>query len=101
MRLILVTLLVMLIGLQARLWLTDEGYQEVWRLRDQVSQQAVENGNLRLRNAVLEAEVRDLKDGLAAAEERARTDLGMIGEQETFFQVVPAEGASAPAPRNP
>ena len=90
-RLLLGTLLLLLIALQARLWLSDGGYREVWRLRAQVSEQVNENSSLALRNAVLEAEVADLKGGLAAAEERARTDLGMIGEQETFFQVVPTQ----------
>ena len=81
----------LLVALQARLWLSEGGYREVWRLRQQVGEQSQQNQNLVLRNAVLEAEVADLKSGLAAAEERARTDLGMIGEGETFYQVVPAE----------
>ena len=89
LRLLLGLLLVLLVALQARLWLSDSGLREVWRLREQVREQVNENSQLALRNAVLEAEVADLKSGLAAAEERARTDLGMIGEQETFFQVVP------------
>ena len=88
-RLFLGTLLLLLIALQARLWLSDGGNREVWRLRAQVGDQVNENSSLALRNAALEAEVVDLKGGLAAAEERARTDLGMIGQQETFFQVVP------------
>ncbi len=88
-RLFLGTLLLLLIVLQARLWLSDGGHREVWRLRAQVRDQVNENSSLALRNAALEAEVVDLKGGLAAAEERARTDLGMIGQQETFFQVVP------------
>ena len=90
-RLSLVILLLLLVALQTRLWLSDGGYREVWRLRQQVGEQTAQNNDLVLRNAVLEAEVADLKGGLAAAEERARTDLGMIGERETFYQVVPAE----------
>jgi cell division protein FtsB len=95
-RALLTTLLVLLIALQARLWLSDDGYREVWRLRAQVAEQHAENARLTLRNSTLDAEVADLKGGLAAAEERARTDLGMIGEQETFFQVVPAQGHRTP-----
>jgi cell division protein FtsB len=91
MRALLAILCVLLIGLQPRLWLSDDGYKEVWRLRAQVASQMDENNGLALRNSALEAEVSDLKGGLAAAEERARTDLGMIGEQETFFQVVPGD----------
>ena len=90
-RLSLGILLLLLVALQTRLWLSDGGYREVWRLRQQVSEQTAQNDHLVLRNAALEAEVADLKGGLAAAEERARTDLGMIGERETFYQVVPAE----------
>ncbi len=53
------------------------------------------NESLRERNAVLDAEVINLKQGRDAAEERARTDLGMIGKQETFYQVVPSAGKSS------
>ena len=94
-RVLLATLFVVLIALQVRLWLSDDGYREVWRLRAQVSDQLDENSRLALRNSALDAEVSDLKGGLAAAEERARTDLGMIGGQETFFQVVPGHGHRA------
>jgi len=87
-------LLVLLAVLQAQLWFSDDGYREVWRLRSQAGAQEIENQSLLDRNIALEAEVIDLKEGLAAAEERARTDLGMIREEETFFQVIPAEKAS-------
>jgi len=88
---LLITLLALLAVLQARLWFSDGGYREVWRLRGQASTQETENQSLLDRNMALEAEVMDLRDGLAAAEERARTDLGMIRLEETFFQVIPAE----------
>ena len=101
MRLLFVTLVLMLAALQGKLWLSDDGYREVWRLRAEVDRQIEDNRRLQMRNGILEAEVRDLKDGLAAAEERARTDLGMIGERETFFQVVPAQGSSSTDRRNP
>jgi cell division protein FtsB len=52
------------------------------------------NESLRIRNAALDAEVVNLKQGRDAAEERARTDLGMIGKQETFYQVVPVADSS-------
>ncbi len=93
MRTLLITLLAVLAVLQARLWFSDGGYREVWRLRAQASTQEAENQSLLDRNTALEAEVVDLRHGLAAAEERARTDLGMIRVQETFFQVIPAETA--------
>ena len=59
------------------------------KLRSAVAEQSALNDSLRERNAALDAEVINLKQGMDAAEERARTDLGMIGERETFYQVVP------------
>ena len=64
------------------------------KLRTAVADQRDLNDSLRERNAALDAEVINLKQGLDAAEERARTDLGMIGESETFYQVVPVAAAS-------
>ncbi|NNG14270.1 MAG: cell division protein FtsB, partial [Gammaproteobacteria bacterium] len=65
---------------------------EVWQLRQQINTQKDENKQLQERNAALEAEVQDLKQGLAAIEERARNELGMVKKDETFFQVVEEEG---------
>jgi len=90
MRWMLVLLGVAAIALQADLWLADDGYRKTVRLRAAVAEQRVLNEQLRERNASLDAEVINLKQGLAAAEERARTDLGLIGRQETFYQVVSA-----------
>lgn len=87
MRILLLSLTVILGLVQARLWLSEEGLREVWRLSDQVVEGTEENRRLAVRNSALEAEVTDLKQGLAAAEERARTDLGMVAEGETFFQI--------------
>ncbi len=78
--------------LQAQLWLSDGGYRKTMKLRAAVAEQRAMNEGLRGRNAALDAEVVNLKQGLEAAEERARTDLGLIGRQETFYQVVPDAG---------
>ncbi len=75
--------------LQAELWLGENGYRKTLNLRDAVSEQRAQNSSLKARNAALDAEVINLKEGRDAAEERARTDLGMIGKAETFYQVVP------------
>ncbi len=83
-------LLVILVTLQYRLWLSDDGVREVGRLNDAVEAQRAENERLRTRNAQLGAEVVDLKRGMDALEERARSELGMIARRETFYQVVPA-----------
>ena len=82
------------LGLQAELWLSDNGYQKTRKLRAAVAEQRALNDALRERNASLDAEVINLKQGRDAAEERARTDLGMIGEHETFYQVVPVASAT-------
>jgi cell division protein FtsB len=78
------------LSLQAELWFTDDGYRKTLKLRTAVAEQSALNDSLRERNAALDAEVINLKQGVDAAEERARTDLGMIGLHETFYQVVPA-----------
>jgi cell division protein FtsB len=78
--------------MQGQLWLSDSGFIKTSDLRQAVEAQRTQNESLRDRNRALEAEVMNLKTGRAAAEERARTDLGMIGRSETFYQVVPAGG---------
>jgi len=83
-------LIVVLALLQARLWLSNGGMREVWRLEAEVARRTEDNNRLATRNSALDAEVLDLKQGLAAAEERARTELGMIQAGETFYQIAPA-----------
>jgi cell division protein FtsB len=94
MRFLMVVLVVVFALLQARLWLSNGGLREVWRLEAEVARRVEENDRLEARNSALEAEVRDLKQGLAAAEERARTELGMIHSGETFYQIAPAPTAA-------
>ena len=94
MRLLMVVLAVVLVLLQARLWLSNGGLREVWRLETEVARRVEDNQRLAARNTALEAEVLDLKQGLAAAEERARTELGMIHSGETFYQIAPAPPAA-------
>lgn len=89
MRILFISFVVILALVQSRLWLSDEGLREVWRLQTQVAERTEENRHLAARNAALEGEVTDLKQGVAAVEERARTDLGMIAEGETFYQITP------------
>ena len=82
-------LLISLLALvQFRLWVGDESLAEVWRLRQAIESQDSENVLLKSRNQRLEAEVRDLKNGLEAVEERARLELGMIRRDEIYFQIV-------------
>ena len=94
-RIVASILLAALLALQYRLWISDDGMRDVWRLEAAIDAQRQENARLRERNLTLAAEVRDLKEGRTAIEERARTDLGMIGANETFFQVVPPDPKTA------
>jgi cell division protein FtsB len=89
-RWLLVILAIAGLGLQTELWFSDDGYRKTLKLRAAVADQRALNETLRERNAALDAEVINLKQGVDAAEERARTDLGMIGKHETFYQVVPS-----------
>ena len=88
MRWLVWLLIVLLVLLQYRLWVGDGSFAEVWDLYQQVEMQREENQQLRERNQALEAEVQDLKQGLGAIEERAREELGMIKEGETFYQII-------------
>lgn len=91
-------LAVALILLQYRIWVSDDGLRGVRRLQHAVAAQQALNATLIQRNTRLEAEVEDLKSGTAAIDELARSDLGMIGPDETFYQVVePAPAGSKPA----
>jgi cell division protein FtsB len=84
--------------LQYRLWLSDSGVRELARMQQAVTQQQAQNAVLVERNRQLAAEVRDLKTGMAALEERARSELGMIAGNETYYQVVPAKPDATRAP---
>ena len=81
-------LLALLLLLQYPLWFGTGGVRAVWDLHKESETQRAENAKLAERNRALAADVIDLKDGLAAIEERARAELGMIKKGETFYQVV-------------
>ena len=83
----LAILLLLLILLQYRLWLGDGGYASVYRLNREIQTQSHANKALNTRNRQLEAEINSLKEGDAATEERARADLGMVKEGESFFLI--------------
>ena len=88
MKTVVAILVVLLLMLQYALWVSDDGLPSVWRLEQAVTAQRQENAALKERNAGLKAEVDDLKQGLDAVEERARSELGMVKKGETFYQVV-------------
>lgn len=84
--------------LQYPLWLGKGSWLRVWDLNRQISEQQEKNNALKARNDTLDAEVRDLKSGRAAIEERARSELGMIKQDEVFYQVLDNTTPKAAAP---
>ena len=88
MRLLIAILLLLVLLLQYKLWFGDGNLRKVWELEARVAEQQRLIGELKERNQALAAEVADLKQGLEAIEERARTEFGMIKKGETFIQVI-------------
>ena len=82
--------------LQYPLWLGKGSWLRVWDLSQQIDKQKESNATLKARNDTLDAEVRDLKQGYAAIEERARSELGMVKQDEVFYQVM--DGVALPPP---
>jgi cell division protein FtsB len=107
MRLILVSVAAMLLLIQYPLWLGKGGWLRTWDLDQQVKMAHRKTDEIKARNAKLNSEVRDLKDGTGAIEERARSELGMIKDDEIFGQILqggnagkgsaPQAAAGAPA----
>ena len=91
MRWIIILLIVFFIGLQYRLWFGEGSWEQIVFLQRQMEDQSLVNQRLQDRNKVLENEVRDLKSGLDSVEERARSDLGLIKEGETFYLLIDEE----------
>ena len=88
MRVVNLLLVAVLFGLQYRIWVGEGSLAEVWRLNQQIEQQLARNAEVAQRNQQLHADVLDLKKGLKAIEEHARRELGMIGKDEVFYQVL-------------
>ena len=111
MRWLAVALLVVVVLLQHPLWLGKGGWLRVWDVDRQLQQQKETNQQLEMRNAGFDAEVRDLKQGYDAIEERARFELGMVKQDEVFVQIpdkpasdkaaAPVAGIPATGPRLP
>ena len=99
MRVLAGILSALILLIQVPLWLGKGGWLTAWRLESKLDTERAKNLQLEDRNAALAAEVRDLKQGTEAIEERARSELGMIRHDEVFFQLpVQPAGAARPAP---
>lgn len=90
-RIVIAVLVLIFIGLQYRLWVGEGSLAEVSSLRQQISDQQAALADLHEKNAALRAEVEDLKQGVEAIESRARSELGLVREDETYFQLVEPE----------
>jgi cell division protein FtsB len=99
MRVLAVIFVLLILGLQYPLWFGKGGWLHVRELDRQIQAQKAHNQELKARNEALDAEVRDLKQGYAAIEERAREELGMIKQDEVFFQVVESKPPAQAAPK--
>ncbi|MFK8028264.1 MAG: cell division protein FtsB [Gammaproteobacteria bacterium] len=93
MKLFVLFLVTVFLILQYQLWIDRDGVRKLVHLSDRIEEQTEKNQQLYERNEVLAAEVEDLKSGFDAIEERARMELGMIREGETFFQVIEKENS--------
>ncbi|MBX9811837.1 MAG: cell division protein FtsB [Burkholderiales bacterium] len=97
MRLLALALATLIALIQYPLWLGKGSWLRVWEVDRQIRAQREINQKLQARNAALDAEVNDLKQGFEAIEERARSELGMVKQDEIFFQILdPTVDASAP-----
>ena len=102
MRILSIVFAALILLLQYPLWLGKGGWLRVWEIDRQVKAQKDVNARMRVRNDALDAEVRDLKQGYDAIEERARYELGMIRQDEIFFHVMektPVIQSAEPAPK--
>jgi cell division protein FtsB len=88
-------------SLQYPLWLGKGSWLRVWNVNKQVTEQKEKNSIEKQRNDTLRAEVRDLKQGNDAVEERARSELGMIKSDEVFYQVIDQPLPNKPANQLP
>lgn len=88
MKALIAILVLIFLSLQYQLWIGEGSLPEVWKLEDELAKQKQENRALQKRNMSLAAEVEDLKKGLDAVEEYARDELGMIKNNEVFYQII-------------
>jgi len=100
MRLLAITLAGLIVLIQYPLWLGKGGLLRAWEMEQQIATQRETNSRMQARNNALDAEVLDLKQGLAAIEERARNELGMIRRDEIFFQVLESPSTDSDAVRS-
>ena len=85
MKFIALLLVLLLVMMQVNIWLTKDGYSRIAEIKELIQDQQKENNEMVSRNSQLKEEIKDLKDGYSAIEEKAREDIGMIKEGEEFY----------------
>ena len=85
MKFLALLLVLLLVMMQVNVWLTKDGYSRVAEIKELIQDQQKENNEMVSRNSQLKEEIKDLKDGYSAIEEKAREDIGMIKEGEEFY----------------
>jgi cell division protein FtsB len=101
MQILVAALIAVLTVMQYLLWVDEDGVRQTYALRISVQAQTEENAALNERNRALEADIKDLKTGLMAIEERARSEMGMIRQDETFYRLLEEPPSKSIAPDNP
>lgn len=97
MKWIVAVLVLIILGLQYRLWFGEGSVEQIVQLQREIEKQKIENAALQERNRALLAQIRELKEGTEGIEGKARADIGMIKEGETFYFITDEKpGASAP-----
>tara|TARA_B110000196_G_scaffold189600_1_gene162365 strand:- start:560 stop:853 length:294 start_codon:yes stop_codon:yes gene_type:complete len=86
-KLVFVILLALLIALQINIWVKKDGYKKMKEIENLIALQTIENENMTIRNNRLKEEIKDLKNGQDAIEEKARIDIGMVKEGEEFYLI--------------
>lgn len=102
MKWVVAVLLLIILGLQYRLWFGEGSVEQIIQLQREIEKQKIENAALQERNRALLAQIRELKEGTEGIEDKARTDIGMIKEGETFYFITDDkknQPAPAPSPR--
>ena len=93
MKVLLTILIILFSYLQYKLWIAEGKVQDSWSLEQRINTLKTKNKTLTERNNALQAEVSNLKSGLDVIEEKARSELGFVGKEETFFQYIEADNA--------
>lgn len=101
MKWIVAILILIILGLQYRLWFGEGSLEQITELEREIEKQKIENASLQDRNNLLLSQIRELKEGSEGLEEKARQDMGMVKEGETFYYITEAPPKTSSPPKKP